>query len=53
MLKMTHLASFYNTVSFQLSSSSGFQHLTDEGDKDTTVFDSNPCVFLNKMLQDS
>lgn len=53
MLTMLNFASLYNTVSFQLSSSSGFQHLTDEGDKDTTVFDSNPSMFLNKMLQDS
>lgn len=53
MLKMIHFASLYKTVSFQLSSSSGSQHLTDEGDKETTVFDSNPSVFLNKMLQDS
>lgn len=50
---MLHFASLYNTVSFQSSSSSGFQHLTDAGDKDTTVLDSNPSMFLNKRLQDS
>lgn len=50
---MLHFASLYNIVGFQLSSSSGSQHLTDERDKDTTVFNSNPSMFLNKMPQDS
>lgn len=53
MLKMLHFDSLYNTVGFQLSSSSGSQPLTDKGDNDAAVFDSNPSVFLNKMLQDS
>lgn len=50
---MLHFASLYNPVGFQLSSSSGFQPLTDKGDNDATAFGSNPSVFLNKMPQDS